>query len=342
MQLIKLLQFLLLQIIILKQIQNVATQTNIQNILLLHYSKSPLKWENKFKDFTNIILNEELVQVLNEQQEPVTDVQTLYNKAISKMYERIAETDLVELLWKIYLKYDVKTFISMTRAQLALYWRYRLDQIQEPYYVLLASHCFYRIKNDAFFTRLPSSTQQLLNTTLKSLPSSLQYLFGQSELCLSNDHYFEVMHSTAAHKFNADINQVLSTKWDRINAEFMSPLEIIFEETAEDNLSDLNVALRSKNFRGYFQRLPEYDDKIGANSTGRRELKNFLWSLELVDDNHLIFRQDDYLLCRQDAGLVYALKEKTIYDSECQWTAGECISPITLDSLRNKDRIPNK
>lgn len=162
----RLFQYICCLVLLFKQIENVLIpNNNLHNILLMKYTRNPYTYENEVPDLISVILNQHLVQALNRQKPPITDVQNLYNEALSKMYQQIPEQDLVQLIWKIYKKVDVENFITMTSAQLALYWRYKLNRIQDPHYVLLAANCFYKIQHDVFFSRLEESTQLLLNST---------------------------------------------------------------------------------------------------------------------------------------------------------------------------------
>lgn len=286
----------------------------------MKYASNPYKLDNNVPDFTSIVLNENLVQAINGQQQ-LTNVQSLYNEAISKMYESIPLQDLVELLWKIYKKSDVESFITMTRSQLALFGRYRLDKIEDPYYVLLATHCFFKIKTDVFFSRLNQYTQHLLNISIKNTPSSLQYLLGKQEFCLCNHNCAEIIYQIRDNKANETINSAVSLPWNKYDS--VGLMQAIFEETAEDNLADLNLVLVNKHLWGYFHRLPGYNNRVAANTTADSKLENFLWSVELVDDHQLVFEQEEYLLCR-NGSFLYGSKERTIYDKECQWRAVSC------------------
>ena len=299
-------QFFLLNVFVFKQIENVLLTRNVYfNILLPDY-------ESKLTDFTNVILNDQLVQALNRQ-EQVTDVQLLYNEAIEKMYNHIPARDLVQEFWTIYKPYDYHSFVTSIRAQLALYWRYSLDSTTDGYYVLLAAHGFYKIKNDEFFSRLPESAQLMIDSSIKTLPSSLQYFLGGKEFCLRNNAA-----QVPTYLLQTSRGDILCSMVSR------TALKPIFEETLQNSLADLNFALISYPQQGYFHRLLTADEGglIRANVT-QQTLNNFLWSLTLVNDDELVFKQEDYLLCDRN-GQIYGLKEKTIYQPECQWFAEAC------------------
>lgn len=307
MKVTRVFQLFLVQAFVFQQIENVLlTKSIFFNILL------PSN-ESKLTDFINVILNDQLVQALNRQ-ENVTDVQLLYNEAIGKLYDHIPARDMIQEFWKIYKPYDYHSYVTATRGQLALYWRYKLDNKPDGFYVLLAAQGFFKIKNDEFFVRLPDSAQLLVESHIKNLPPSLQYFLGEKEFCLRNNaaRYPKFLFQTSRGNLLSSSN----------SKSIVFP---IFEETLHSNFLDLNFALVSYPEKGYFHRLaPDSNGHslITANTT-QTELKNFLWTLVLVNDNELVFKQDDYLLCDR-TDLIYGLKEKTIYQPECQWLAEEC------------------
>lgn len=346
----------------------------LQQITAMSSESSLQDKQNNFVGFTltaagndsclEFSLYKNLYEEMNSQNHP--KIQLFYNRVVQKFYETQPANVLFQQLWQIYKKCDPSTFVAMVRAQLSLFWLHNMNEYPDFDYLLMVANGLYKIRNYFLYPSLNGRTRLLFERAMKSLPSTLHYLFGHQEFCLMNRKHMEIMYQTESDEFVMNHEIRFGFTWHMMKRfndgkgkiiplfkNYNITLLIVEPEALEINnksllkankqppttyeLMDipttLNLALFSKHFKNFYSRWPVYNQKIGGNLTTIPEYiwqqEYHVWSVQLVDDDHLVFFQNQYLMCATSfyddkRRFIFGLQNRTVYDTDCQWSAGKC------------------
>lgn len=305
-------------------------------------------------------LYKHLFEEMDSQNHP--KIQHYYNRVVQKFYDTVPANVLFQQLWQIYKKCDPSTFVAMVRAQLSLFWLHNMNEYPDHDYLLMVANGLYKLKNYFLFSSLNHRTQLLFHRALKSIPNSLHHLFGHREFCLMNRKHQEMLYQTESDEFvtNREIrfgftwhlmrrfndgkgkiiplfgNYNISDYLDEEGTEEVSekPVSLTENTTELDSVpASLSLALFSKHYKSFYSRWPVYNQKVGGNMTDIPEYiwqqEYHVWSVQLVDDDYLVFYQDQFIMCAttfydNKRRFVFGLKNRSMHDPECQWSAGKC------------------
>ncbi|XP_065364777.1 uncharacterized protein LOC135957878 [Calliphora vicina] len=328
--------------------ETTTPSTGLQN--LLKFNLTPAAANDSCAYFN---LYKYLFEEMDSQNHPM--IQAYYNRVVQKLYETVPANILFLQLWQIYNKCDPSTFVAMVRSQLSLFWLHNMNEYPDHDYLLMVANGLYKIKSYYLYNSLNSRTHLLFDRAVKSLPNSLHHLFGHQEFCLMNRKHQEMLYQTSSDEFvtNHEIRFGFTWHFMKRYNDGKGKIKPIFEDFNMTSYSDdeeelvggnetrdlvnipasLSIALYNKHFKNFYARWPVYDQKIGGNLSGIPEFiwqqDYHLWSVKVVDDDHLVFFQNQYIMCATSfydnkRRFVFGVKNRSMLDTECQWSAGNC------------------
>ncbi|XP_037814273.1 uncharacterized protein LOC119605317 [Lucilia sericata] len=239
--------------------------------------------------------------------------------------------ELPDLLWSIYKKNDLERFDIMLRFQIQLYNSFsRRKPSNENQFLQNYAYRLHKIKNDYLYTAVNMTLKSYMHKIENKLPENLKYLYFTPYFCLLNIKFENYIYTAVDRKVDPFSRYI----WLWYENKSMDDTGFIKANVLEYNSyydNKFKVTLLGTKYQLYYYMKPDTHIIAGWDTVGSPS--NHIWDIEFVDNNRVIFSQNDYLMCgvelydENGRRNVRGRKKGEVSSSstECQWRLGECL-----------------
>ncbi|KAI8130393.1 hypothetical protein FF38_03619 [Lucilia cuprina] len=235
-------------------------------------------------------------------------------------------TEMPDLLWSVYQEKDLKHFEIMLRLQIRLYSSYSVrHHPDEDEFLQKYAYRLHKIKNETLYTSANVSLKSNVNSIAEKLPNNLKYLYFEPYFCLLNVKFQKYIYTAIELKVDPKSRYI----WLWYDNKSMDDTGYVKAEVS-NNSTKFQVALKGTKYQLYYYMMPDTHTIAGWDTDGVPS--NYTWDLEFVDNDRVVFSQNDYLMCgvepydneRRNVG-GRKKGEVSSTSPECQWRLGECL-----------------
>ncbi|XP_067633167.1 uncharacterized protein [Eurosta solidaginis] len=230
-------------------------------------------------------------------------------------------------------KGDSQFFKKMVKLQIYLYKLFNDNNDVNHEYVFNVAYYFSKIKNDAFYAKLSSSTKSLLNDYIDNyLPPSAKTLFFDNSFRLMNREYDDKYLYTSNEKIDSARHYVFLSTKDNFNQNGKSEWTTTLKDASTNRHTNLKFTLQSVKTKHYaYVERNSYKGhrNLLASWNSSDKPSNADWTVTLYQDQ-LIFSQNGRVICASDLlksdsrRYVHGEDENGEAVAACQWFAKEC------------------
>lgn len=253
-------------------------------------------------------------------------VESIFAQAMDEVIQTKPPVQLPDTLQSLYEIGDTESFEMMIRLQLQLFISYSSrHQNDEKEFLQKYSYILYKIINNRLYRSLNLSIKSKLQNVIEKLPTNLQYLYFTPHFCLVNEKYEKYIYAA----IEAKVDAVSRYIWLWYDTKTMDDTGYIKAEVSESN-GQYQVSIKSTKYQMFYYMMPGSRKIAGWDTSGTPV--NYIWNIDFVDIDRVVFSQNDYLMCAvephdQERRNVGGRKkgEVSLTTPECQWRLGACI-----------------
>ncbi|XP_061397976.1 uncharacterized protein LOC133333707 [Musca vetustissima] len=274
-------------------------------------------------------IHKEMKTILNDYEQRLID-DILYEWMVN-IFTCKSRNKLLDLLQEIYHNENDPKICDLIVKFLLNYYHYSVQRMmtKDIYFQQKIAMTLYAIRQEENYKSLNGELKQKINDIIQqNFPTNLQYLLFHSHFCLMNDKYSEYIYTTVMpHTIDPSSRHVWL--WhDKWSIDYMGPINAKVTESKSNN--KLLIELRSVKYKQLYYIMA--DTNLVASWELQSEPLNYIWSIEFVDDERVVFYQGEYIMCSNDEMYdterrVVKAYSNAIYNftsTECQWLLGKC------------------
>ncbi|KAI8130395.1 hypothetical protein CVS40_0613 [Lucilia cuprina] len=240
-------------------------------------------------------------------------------------------TEIPDLFWSIYKENELESFDIMLRFQIQLYNIFSRRHYQNENKIeFLQNYAYrlYKIKNENLYTSANTSLKSSVHSIENKLPETLKYLYFKPYFCLLNVKFENYIYT--AIQLKADpVSRYIWLWYDNESMDDTGYIKANVSDCTSHNEKKCKLTLMATKYQLYYYMMPDTHLIAGWDTVGTP--LNYIWDLEFVDNDYVIFSQNDYLMCgvelyddeRRNVG-GRQKGEVSSTSPECRWRLGKC------------------